>query len=45
MVGSMTTRETTHPVIVDRVHTGREATWDQAAGWGSVAGVSAVWDG
>ena len=44
MVGSMTTQDTTH-LLVDRVHTGPEATWDQAAGGRPVTGVSAVWDG
>ena len=43
MVGSMTTPDSTVPVVVDRVHTGPEARWDHsarlAAGGGSVGGV------
>jgi hypothetical protein len=41
----MTTEDSSVPVVVDRVHTGPEATWDRSAGWRPVAGVSAVWDG
>ena len=31
IVGTMTTQDTTHSVVVDRIHTGPEGRWEQAA--------------